>query len=91
MTKYVYVATEAFWRSFHRLPSQQKTSVRQKWQIFKLDPFDPRLRPHEIRKLSARFGKTVHAVVVEGDLRVVFVIDGNCVTSLDVGDHNLYR
>jgi hypothetical protein len=39
---YRYQATEAFWASFYRLSEQQKESTRRAWQIFKIDPFDPR-------------------------------------------------
>ena len=86
-----YVATETFWRKFYFLPSHQKELVREKWQIFKADPFDSRLGTHKINSLSARMGKTVRAVLIEGDLRAVFVIDGDLVTTIDIGDHSIYR
>lgn len=86
-----YVATETFWKKFYALPPHQKKSVREKWQIFKLDPFDSRLGTHKIHALSARVGKTVRSVVIEGDLRAVFVVDDDVVTTLDVGSHAIYR
>ena len=86
-----FTATENFWRAFHALPTRQKELVREKWRIFKIDPFDPRLGTHKINSLSARMGKTVRAVVIEGDLRVTFVIDDDLVTSIDVGTHAIYR
>jgi hypothetical protein len=85
-----YVATETFWRKFYALPSHQKELVRRKWQIFKVDPFDARLGAHKIHSLSARMGKTVRAVVIEGNLRTVFVIDGELVTTIDIGSHAIY-
>ena len=86
-----YVATENFWRKFYALPSHQKESVRKQWQIFKLDPFDSRLGTHKIHSLSAQMGKTVRSVVIEGDLRAVFVIDDDLVTTIDIGSHAIYR
>jgi len=86
-----FTATATFWRNFYALPARQKQLVREKWQIFKVDPFDPRLGTHRINSLSARMGKTVRSVVIEGDLRAVFVIDGDLVTTIDIGDHSIYR
>ena len=75
----------------YALSSHQKESVREKGQIFKADLFDARLGIHKINSLSARMGKTVRAVVIEGDLRAVFVIDGDLVTTIDIGSHAIYR
>jgi len=86
-----FKVTENFWRQFYNLPARQKALVREKWKIFKVDPFDPRLGTHKINSLSARMGKTVRAVVIEGDLRVTFVIDGDLVTTIDMGTHSIYR
>ena len=58
---------------------------------FKGDPFHPSLAVHEIRRLSAKAGHTIHSAVIDGGLRVLFRIDGSWVTTLDVGTHKLYR
>ena len=55
-----YRATEAFWESFYDLSPEQKESVRRAWQIFKADPFDPRLRAHKIHRLSAFYKRTIY-------------------------------
>ena len=89
--KYRYRAAEAFWKSFYALPASQKESVRAAWTIFKVNPFDPRLGTHKIHRLSAAFKKTVHAVVIEGDLRVVFFIEGDVVFTFGIGTHDIYR
>jgi hypothetical protein len=89
--RYRYAVTEAFWRNFYALPSHQKKLVREKYKIFKIDPFDSRLGTHKIHSLSARMGKTVRAVEIEGDLRAVFVIDGDLVTTIDIGSHAIYK
>lgn len=91
MNSYRYVAQPQFWRNFRKLPREQWASVRRVWQIFKIDPFDPRLGTHKIHALSALFRRTVYAVVVEGDLRITFYIDGDTVITTNIGTHAIYR
>lgn len=85
-----YRATEKLWKSFYSLPAPQKESVREAWSVFKDDPFHPSLGTHEIHALSARAKHTIYSVVIEGDLRVLFRIDGSWITTLDVGTHKIY-
>lgn len=87
---YTYKATERFWKNFYALGADQKESTRKAWQVFKEDPFDPSLGTHKIHALTAKAGTTVYGVVIEGDLRVVFLIDGQTVVSLDIGTHAVY-
>jgi hypothetical protein len=61
------------------------------WEIFERDPFDPRLRPHKIHRLSAEHGTTIYSVSIEGDLRVVFYLEGDTVWTVDIGTHAIYR
>ena len=35
--------------------------------------------------------RTVHAVEVEGDLRVVFYVEGDLVMSFNIGTHDIYK
>jgi hypothetical protein len=86
-----YRAVERFWTSFYRLSPAQKESARRAWIIFKEDSFDPRLRTHKIQRLSARYGRTIYAVEVEGDLRSTFYLDGETVVSLIIGTHAIYK
>ena len=88
---YRYQATEAFWASFHRLSDPQKESTRRAWQLFKRDPFDPRLRTHKIHRLSAHYGRTIYAVEIESDLRAVFYIEADRVITVDIGTHDIYK
>lgn len=88
---YRFIATETFWENFYRLPPSQKDSTRQAWRIFKENPFDPRLGAHKINKLSAMMRRTVYAVVIEGDLRAVFYVDGQTVVSFNIGTHQIYK
>lgn len=89
--KYKYCASERFWHEFYALLPAQKEAVRKAWRVFRDDPFDSRLRTHKIHTLSAAAGQTVRSVVIEGDLRAVFVIEGDTVYTLDIGAHAIYR
>jgi len=89
--KYRFRATGKFWTSFYRLAPRQKESCRKAWQIFKENPFDSRLRSHKIHRLSARYGRTIYAVTIEGDLRLLFYLDGETIMSLIVGTHEIYE
>ena len=89
--KYRFKPTETFWESFYDLTSSQKESARRAWKIFKQNPFDPRLGTHKIHRLSAHHGRTIYAVDVEADLRVVFFIDGDCVVTVDIGTDDIYK
>jgi hypothetical protein len=91
MTHYRFLAAPQFWRSYRKLTESQMESARQAWKIFKMDPYDPRLRTHRIHSLSARFGRTIHSVSIEGDLRVVFYQAGADIVSVDIGSHDIYR
>jgi hypothetical protein len=89
--KYRFKAAENYWKKFYQLLPRQKESARQKWAIFKADPFDPRLGTHRITKLSGRFNKTVYSVVIELDLRAIFYLEGDIVWTVDIGSHSVYR
>ncbi len=89
--KYRYKPTENFWESFYDLTPKQKDSTRRTWKIFKEAPFHPRLRTHKIHRLSAVYGRTIYAVEIEGDLRVVFFIENDCVVTVDIGTHDIYQ
>ncbi len=89
--KYRFKPTQRFWESFYALSPSQQESTRRAWKIFQENPFDPRLRPHKIHKLSARFNKTIYAVEIEADLRAVFYVEGDVVVTVDIGSHDLYR
>jgi len=88
---YRFKPTEQFWESFYDLTAAQKESTRRAWKIFKRNPFDPRLRPHKIHRLSAQYGRIIYAVDVEGDLRVVFYRERNVVVTVDIGAHDIYK
>ena len=89
--KYRYKPTRRFWESFYDLTAKQKDAARRAWRIFKANPFDPRLRPHKIHRLSAQYDHTIYAVEIEGDLRAVFYVEGDVVVTVDIGTHDIYR
>ena len=89
--KYRFVAQPKFWKNYRKLSASQQQSAMDAWHIFKLDPFDPRLGTHRINSLSAIFKRTVHAAVVEGDLRVVFYIERDTVVTVNIGSHDIYK
>ncbi len=88
---YSFKPTENFWESFYNLTPSQKESTRRAWKLFKQNPFDPRLRPHKIHRLSAHYGRTIYAVDVEGDLRAVFYVERDLVVTVDIGTHDIYK
>jgi hypothetical protein len=88
---YRYRATERFWTNFYRLSPSQKDAARAAWKIFRVNPFDPRLRPHKIHSLSAHYGRPIHAIEIEGNLRCTFYIEGDTVVTLTIGTHAIYR
>jgi hypothetical protein len=89
--KYRYCATEKFWTSFYRRTPPQKESCRKARRIFKENPFDSRWRPHKIHRLSARYGRTMYAAAIEEDLRLLFYLEGETITSLIVGTHDIFE
>jgi mRNA-degrading endonuclease RelE of RelBE toxin-antitoxin system len=89
--QYRYKPTKKFWEQFQALPDRQQKLAREKFRIFAKNPFDARLRTHKIHRLSAIWRQTVHAVVIEGDLRAAFYIEGNTVVSVAIGTHDIYK
>lgn len=89
--KYSFKASKTFWRNYDKLSPEEKAVVREKFAIFKKDPFDPRLGTHKIHKLSARAKRIVYSAEVAGDLRVVFYKNHNVIFTFDIGDHNIYK
>jgi hypothetical protein len=75
---YQFRATEKFWKNFHDLPNNQKELVRQKWQIFKVDPFEPSLLTHQIRRLSAKAKHTIYSVATTELPKFTVFLDSCC-------------
>ena len=88
---YRFRAAKSFWCSWSRLSEIQQRAARQAFPIFKANPFDTRLRPHKIHRLSAQYGRTIYAVDIAGDLRATFYVEGETVWSVSIGTHALYK
>jgi hypothetical protein len=86
-----FKTTPAFRKALARLSRSQKESAKKAFAVFRLDPFDPRLKTHKIHHLSALYKKTIYAVRVEADLRSVFYVDGENIVSVDIGTHAIYQ
>ena len=80
--------TTHFIRSYKTLPRPIQAKAKQKEQIFKADPFDPRLKTHKLRgKLE---GLWSYSVTFE--YRILFrFIDQQTVLYHDIGTHDVYR
>jgi mRNA-degrading endonuclease YafQ of YafQ-DinJ toxin-antitoxin module len=88
---YTFKRTPQFRRSFDALSAAEQQAAKEAFAIFKNDPFDPRLRTHKINRLSALHRKAVFSVVILNNLRAVFHREGNVITSLDIGSHDIYK
>ena len=87
-----YKASEAFWKVFYDLPAEQKEAVREKWKVFKINPFDASLRAHKINRLTSLHGTTVYGIHIEGNLIVTFkIVNGNRIMTIDIGTHAVYK
>ena len=88
---WVFKRTPQFRRAFDGLSPTDQEAAREAFKIFKQDPFDARLRPHKINRLSALRKRTVHSVTIANNLRAVFEVHGNIILSLDIGTHDIYK
>ena len=88
---YRFRAAKSFWRSWSRLSADEQHAARKALQIFKQNPFDPRLRPHKIHRLSAHYGRAIYAADIAADLRATFYLEGETVWSVSIGTHAIYE
>jgi hypothetical protein len=88
---YRFRAAKSFWRSWSKLSGQQQHKARAAFELFRQNPFDPRLRTHRIHRLSAHYGRTIYAVDIADDLRAAFYIDGATIWSVAIGTHDIYK
>ncbi|MBU1015391.1 type II toxin-antitoxin system mRNA interferase toxin, RelE/StbE family [Patescibacteria group bacterium] len=76
-----------FERRYRRLPLEAKRKAESKEEIFRQNPFDPRLKTH---KLHGRLGN-YWAFSVDHMYRIVFLFEKEGVRFSAVGDHSLYK
>ncbi len=89
--KHHFIAQPKFWSSYRKLSDPQRKAVAAAWRLFKIDPFDPRLRTHRVIHLSSVFRRPISAIVIEGALRAVFYLDGDTLVLFNLGDHDIYK
>lgn len=88
---YTFKATATFWENFEKLDIIDQKMCHNALKVFKQDPFNKGLNVHKISELTKQAGRTILSATVRGNLKVIFVIDGNLVTSMDVGTHAIYN
>jgi hypothetical protein len=71
---YEYKASPLFWQRFHALSPEEKEKAREKFELFKVNPFDKRLGAHKINKLTSRYGTTVYGLHITGNLLITFLL-----------------
>jgi len=77
-----------FARQFRKLPKEVQESASQCEKIFRINPFDPRLKTHKLRGAM----KEYWAFSVSYGYRVGFTfVDGNFVRFHAVGSHDIYK
>ncbi|OGY26213.1 MAG: hypothetical protein A2Z24_01455 [Candidatus Woykebacteria bacterium RBG_16_44_10] len=77
-----------FAKEYKRLPEHIKNRAEEKEDIFRSDPFDPRLRTHKLKGELADF----YSFSIAYSYRIVFHFEGKDVVVFDnVGTHEVYR
>jgi hypothetical protein len=86
-----FKVSEGFWKAFYALPPAQKEKVRKAWEKFKVNPKDPSLGIHKINRLSSLKGTTVRAAEIEGNLRIIFIVQADTIYTVSIGTHDIYK
>ena len=82
----IFYATK-FIRQYRKLPDELKLVVQEKESVFRISPFDARLRTH---KLSGRLSG-FYAFWIKYKIRIILKFENNeAVRFHEVGDHNIY-
>lgn len=77
-----------FEREFWKLPKPIKSLAEKREKIFRVDPFDPRLKTHKLHGPLAEF----FAFSINRKYRIIFAFaDKNIVEFYSIGDHNIYE
>ncbi len=77
-----------FAREYKKLPLNVKESAEKKEDVFRQNPFDPRLKTHRLAGKLKRFW----SFSVDHKLRIVFeIVDEKTVWFHSVGTHQIYN
>lgn len=74
-----------FLGSFTKLSRGLQEAFRVQEIICKENPFDPRLRTHQLK------GRDEWSFLITYDIRVIFVWKKDTVLLVNIGDHSVYR
>ena len=78
--------TNHFFRSLKRLSPVVQEVFWERAEIFEKDIFNPKLKTHKLRNLKNRWAFSVNFSV-----RVIFYLEKDTVTFLEIGDHSIYN
>jgi hypothetical protein len=87
----LFRTTPGFRKALSKLSPEQKRAAKAAFHIFRSNPFDARLRPHKIQRLSAHYGRAVCAVEIATDLRAAFCVEGQTVWFVSIGTRDIYK
>ena len=77
-----------FARQFKKLPKEAKESAVTCEQLFRVNPFDPKLNTHKLHGAM----KDYWAFSISHNYRIGFTfVDGDCVRFHAIGSHNIYQ
>ena len=80
--------TTHFARAYTNLPEEIRARAKQREGLFRVDPFDVRLKTH---KLKGRL-KDYWSYSIDYQYRIIFrFIDTQTVLYYDIGTHDIYR
>jgi len=87
---WVFRRAPSFRKAFGKLDAEMQALAKEKFKIFREDPFHPSLGTHRINRLSALYKRTIYSACLDGDLRAVFYVEGKVVMSVGIGSHKIY-
>lgn len=73
--------------SYRQLSEIIQRKAERKERIFRMNPFDPRLKTHKLHGVLGR----LWSFSIDAKYRILFEFDNRDVTFLDIGDHDVYR
>jgi Txe/YoeB family toxin of Txe-Axe toxin-antitoxin module len=89
---YKFTRSTAFHRAFNKLSHQRQEQATKIFKdIFQKNPFDPILGVHKINRLSDKCRKTIYTAQLDGNFRMLFAMDDQRITCLDIGTHQIYK
>lgn len=69
------------------LPRVEQTLLSEKIEVFKVDPYNSKLRTHQ---LTGKL-KSIHSFSLTYSKRVLFIIDKDKTIFIAVGSHDIYK